>query len=199
MATTLFIGEQYLRQYTVLSANLDVNLIVPNIEYAQDAYTQNILGSKFYNTLQNDYAVSFTGGTPMSSGETTLIMLIKPALAYRAIQSSVKLIYSQIRAKGFNHLKSEDATPSMYNEVKDLEAMFKDRAELYEKKVLTYLWQNGNQFADYLLPDNPLYPQKETSFECDLYTGKANRNNSNVWDGYYSGSFDPYNNGSLYW
>ena len=169
MATILFIGEQYLKDKTVLSNNIDIELITPNIEYAQDAYIQNILGSKFYNSLQLAYSAQ-----TLTVDETTLVALIKPALAYRATEVALPFINIQIRNKGLNKLNSENATQADFSEMKALRDTLKSRSEYYEQCIQEYLCVNGNLFSDYTSPDNPKSPDHSNSFTCDLYYGNTN-------------------------
>lgn len=169
MATVLFIGEQYLKDKTVLSNNIDVELITPNIEYSQDAYIQPVLGSKFYTSLQASYSAQ-----TLNSYETELVNLIKQALAYRAAESSLPFINLQIRNKGINKLNSENAVQADIAEMKYLRETLKSRSEFYEQRIQDYLSKNGNQFPNYVSPDNPISPDKSSSFTCDLYTSKGN-------------------------
>lgn len=164
MASILFIGEQYLKEKTVLSNNIDINLIVPNIEYSQDAYIQPLLGSKFYNSLQESYSAE-----TLSSDEITLMNLIKPALAYRSAEASLPFINLQIRNKGINKLNSENAVQADLSEMKYLRDTLKSRAEFYESKIQDYLIKNGTLFPNYINPDTPIQPNQGSTFTCDLY------------------------------
>lgn len=164
MASILFIGEQYLKDKTVLSNNIDIELITPNIEYSQDSHIQPILGSKFYNSLQLSYSAQ-----TLNSYETELVALIKPALAYRSAEASLPFINLQIRNKGINKMNSENAVQADLSDMKYLRETLQSRAEFYENRIQDYLLKNGNEFADYINPDSPIAPDNRSAFSCDLY------------------------------
>lgn len=168
MANYLFIGEQYLKDKTALSNNLDIELIVPNIEYSQDAFIQNFLGSKFYNSLQEKYNLQ-----TLNSDEIALINYIKPALAYRSAENSIPFISIQIRNKGLNKFNSENANQSDNSDMKYLRETLISRAEFYEKRLIDFLLVNGNKFEDYSSSSEMLQPNKNSPFDCDLYLNNS--------------------------
>jgi|ERR1043165_4596735 hypothetical protein len=164
MALIYFIGEQYLKDKTVLSNNIDIELITPNIEYSQDSHIQPLLGSKFYNSLQLSYSAQ-----TLNNYEVELVNLIKPALAYRSAEASLPFINLQIRNKGINKLNSENAVQADLADMKYLRDTLQSRSEFYEKRIQDYLCLNGNHFPDYTNPDSPIAPNQSSVFDCDLY------------------------------
>lgn len=174
MANTLFIGEQYLKEKTVLSKNIDIDLIVPNIEFAQDNYIQSILGSTFYKSLQSTYS-----NQTLNVDEIDLVELIKPVLAYRASEASLPFVYMQIRNKGINKLNSENATPADFSEMKYLRELLISRSEFYEQRLINYLNLNGSKFPDYISSTSTdIAPNSSLNYDCDLFTGNYNSNNT---------------------
>lgn len=166
MAKILFIGEQYLKDKTPLGKNIDVEMIVPQIEYSQDAYIQNILGEKFYSSLQDSYSAQ-----TLNQYETELVALIKPALAYRSAETTIPFIHIQLKNKGTLNLDAESGRQSSIQDAKYLIEILKGRAEFYEQRIQDYLVNNGNQFPDYTSPNigAGIYPDSKSTYTCDLY------------------------------
>lgn len=166
MATTLFISEEYIKTKTPITNNIDVKFIIPQIEFAQDTYIQNILGSKFYDSLQIAYSAQ-----TLDVNQTYLVGLIKPALAYRAAEQAIPFIHIQIRNSGTVKLNADNQTQqSTMEEMKYVRQILVERAEFYEKQITNYLINNPILFADYIIPDyKRIAPTKETPTTCDLY------------------------------
>lgn len=187
MALILFIGEDYLKQNTPLAANIDINLITPNIAFAQDSYIQSMLGSLFYTSLQIDYS-----GQTMSTGETQLMTLIKPALAYRTLQESIPFLHIQLKNKGTLNLDAESGKQSTVEDMKYLKTMIEYRAEFYEEQAKKFLIANSVDFPNYILPDpTGILPETASSYTCDLYT----KDYSNLWNTAMYDNIFPYYNG----
>lgn len=176
MANILFIGEEYLKNKTVLSKNIDIDLIAPNIEFAQDNSIQTILGSTFYKSLQASYSAQ-----TLNSDEIELMELIKQVLAYRSAEASLPFVYLQIRNKGINKLNSENATASDFSEMKYLRELLISRSEFYEQRLINYLTLNGSKFPDYISSSSiDIAPNSSLNYDCDLYTGNHYSNNNTI-------------------
>lgn len=141
---TYFITESYLRSNTPLNQNLDINDIVNNIDPAQDMYIQPILGQNFYNAL----LVSYSAQT-LTADETTLVMHIKPALAYRAAEMSLPFIQYQIKNKGPQVQSGDFSSPVDQTQLNYLRNELKNRAEFYEQRLINYLCDNSSLFPAY--------------------------------------------------
>ena len=163
-----FVSEAWIKDdFKVIPQNVDPNLITPHIRYAQDAYIKDILGPKFYDSLQQSYA-----SASMNSYETALVELIKPALAYRATQCAIPYISAQIRNKGVNHLNSENAQPVDYSIVKDLSNDCASRFAYYVNEIQLYLDNNVSNFTNYQTPDPTLPGPNSPEVECDIFIEK---------------------------
>lgn len=166
MAQILFITEQYIKNKTPLTTNIDAKLIMPQVEYAQDSMIQDILGSKFYNSLQ----LAFSGQT-LDTNQTYLVGLIQIALAYRAAERTIPFIHTQIRNSGTVNLNTDNgAMQSSLSEMKYIRDMLKEPAEFYELQVKNYLIYNAKLFPDYILPDaEGMLPNTTQDIGVDLY------------------------------
>lgn len=159
MAIILLIGEQYLKEKTPLSNNIDIELLKSNIEYAQDAFVQDLLGTNEYVDIQTKYS-----GQTLNSIETELVNLIKPMLAYRAAEQSMPFIQTQIRAKGLNQLNSENANQADIVYMRYLREELRNRAEFLAQRVKNFLCTNKISFPLYTDPNTDISPTKESTY-----------------------------------
>ena len=50
--TVLLVSEQRMKQWTALDNNIRIDVLTPSILNAQNVYTQQILGTRFYDRLK---------------------------------------------------------------------------------------------------------------------------------------------------
>lgn len=159
-----FIGEQYLRDLTPISNNLDIELVKPQIEYYEDAYLKDILGDSLYNDLVTKY-----NAQTLSSIEDTLMLIIKKAVAYGSAQLSMPFINTQVRAKGLMNINAENATQSEIERERLLRQELRDRTNYYETRVRKFLQTNSSSFPLYEYDNDDINPSSEINYECDIY------------------------------
>ena len=165
MASILFIGEEYLKTTTPISENLDTKFIGVQIGFAQDSHIQNILGEKMYQSLQVAYSAQ-----TLDQYQAAIMLLIKPALAYRTAEAILPFIHIQIKNKGTLNLDAESGKQSSLSDMKYLMNILQDRAEFYEQRIQDYLVLNGVNFADYINPVMVgIRPDIKATFTSDLY------------------------------
>ena len=172
MALLLFIGEEYLKQTTPITENVDTKFIGSQIAFAQDAYIQEIIGEKMYGTLQAAYSAQ-----TLDQYQTAIMLLIKPALAYRTATRILPFIHIQIKNKGTLNLDAESGKQSSLSDMKYLMEILKDSAEFYEQRIQDYLVVNGNNFPDYINPVMVgIRPDIKAAFTSDLYFKDYSKN-----------------------
>ena len=155
----LFISETYIRENTPLNQNLDIKDIVNNIPSAQDMYIQPILGSNFY-----DYLLGVYSAQTLTSDEQTLVMLIKPALAYRSAEMSLPFVQYQIKNKGPQSQFGDNSNQVEMTQLSYLRNELKNRAEFYDTRLKKYLCDNGSKFPQYTTNNNvDILPEKGAS------------------------------------
>ncbi len=144
MANILFVTETYIRANTVFNQNLDVKDIVQNIDPAQDMFVQPILGSTYYDYLLNAYSAQ-----TLTADETTLVLHIKPMLAYRAAEMALPFIAYQLKNKGPQTQSGDFSAPVDQTVIHYLRNELKNRAEFYDQRLRRYLLLNQNLFSGY--------------------------------------------------
>lgn len=149
MANILFVTEAYIRENTVFNQNLDIKDVLQNIDPAQDMHIQPILGTNFYNTLLTSYSAQ-----TLTANETTLVLHIKPALAYRAAEMALPFIQYQIKNKGPQTQGGDNSTSVDQTVLNYLRNELKNRAEFYETRLQKYLNDNSSLFSGYINNNN---------------------------------------------
>ena len=188
MTSIYLVTESYIREHTPINGNVDTKLITPNIAPAQDMFIQDILGSTFYDALLLSYDAQ-----TLTADETSLVLLIKPVLAYRAIEISLPFIHTTISNKG-PVLQSGDNMASVDNTTLSyLRNEIKNRAEFYTARLDRYLQINGSKFPLFISPGNAdMQPDTTKPYDGDFATYPADCNNNQRCNG-FNGFFNPSN------
>lgn len=164
MYLTPLITETYIKQTTPLNNNVDLEEIVNNIEYAQEAFIQDILGTNLYNDIQTKYLAQ-----TLSLDEQTLVMYIKPYLAYKAAEVALPFLQNKVRAKGLVNVNSENAQQADIDRMRYLKDELHGRAEFLGKRLSNYLCDNWTLFPLYSAPNTDMDPSGRSTYECDLW------------------------------
>jgi len=146
MAITLLVSEQYLRDNLPISRNLDTKDVTPNVQAAQELYLQDILGSNFYQYIMNAFSAQ-----TLNNDEVTLVQdYIKPAVAYRALQMALPFLQYNIKNKGAMRQTTEFGDSADFTQLRFILNEVNNRAEFYEKRLVTYLSQYNNLYPQYI-------------------------------------------------
>jgi hypothetical protein len=148
MSTILFISEQYLKQFTVLSDNVDPKIIRPNIRKAMDKYIQPILGTNLYNTLEINI-INSSGNMSPNNYKTLMDLYILPAMKEWCMYEMRYDIGVKWRNKGMQTQTSDNSASLSLNDMERIGNKFKDDAEFYSKRLVDYLCENSDLFTEY--------------------------------------------------
>lgn len=149
MALILFVSEPYIKQYTPIGNLVQWDEIEPTTHLVQDSFIQDILGTNFYNHLQNAYS-----GQTLTNNEIELMNRIKPALAYRVAEQSLTFINFQIKNKGVMTQNGDYSTSADLDQFKYVRSELTNRAEFYTKRLSKYLCENSSLFPEYITDNN---------------------------------------------
>ena len=159
MSITLFVSEEYMKNNLPISRNLDNKDIQPNIQMSQELYTQDILGTNFYEYLMDVYS----GGT-LNANETILVRdYIKPQVAYRALSLALPFLQYSIKNKGSQTQFEDFSNTTDFTSFKFLLSKVDDRSEFYEKRMVKYLCENGNLFPEYQTDNSDIFPPNNSN------------------------------------
>lgn len=163
MVIAQFINEEFLKDYTPLTQNVDVKEYLPFVDIAMDIYIQDKIGSKLYTRLQAGIIAG-----DLNNDETNLLILIRQSLAFYVLYEAIPFLANKLRNIGI----VETADTKQHNadraDRKELRQELLNKAEYYIQRVNDYLCKNGKLFPEYVSPDCPISPNHSSSYTCDL-------------------------------
>lgn len=159
MATYL-ISENYIKENSPVTANLNMKDLFPHIRAAQELFLQNIMGSQFYDDILEKYE-----NQTLTPDETVLVSdFIKPAVLWRTIDLALPWLQLNLRAKGVLVNTDDNANPASTFDLKYLKNEASNRAEFHENLLVKYLCKNTSTFPLYNTQDGLTKPDKGTQF-----------------------------------
>lgn len=165
----LFIDDEYLKTYTPLGKSIDVDLIYPFVQEAQDIYIQDLLGTPLYNYLEYQLYIGTTFSAPyFAQKEIELINIASKALAYWTIYLALPHLAIQIRNIGVARATSENTTVSNIQELRYIREEMQNMAEFWNQRVVNFLCENSTAFPLYGAASDDIYPQT-WQYDCDIY------------------------------
>lgn len=170
MIKTQFIDTDYLKENSLIEFNVDDAKLNPLIFKAQDMYIAPILGSDFYNHLQEGAA---SGGT-LTTGEYNLIVdYIMPAVVEYTAYMSINQVTSKITNKSVAQENSQYAIAADRANRTDLKNEIRDLAEFYLKRLQKFLCDHSELFPIYQTPSSvENLPKNSKSFFNGIYLPK---------------------------
>ena len=168
MATGIqFLTEEWLKDNTPLTDNIDVKEIYPFINAAQDIYIKDKLGKGLYDRLWDGI-----DNNNLNSDEINLLVLIRPCLAYYIVYEALPFLNAKIRNIGVVETADAKQANADRADRKELRAEVLRKAEYYLVRINNYLCTNYALFPEYdhstcgCCGDNG--PNKQSGYTCDL-------------------------------
>lgn len=159
------IGQEYIRQNSPVTFNVQDKELFSHINTAQEVYTKKLLGSDFYEFLTLEYSAQ-----TLSGNYVTLIEdYVKPQVLWRTISYALPWISANLRGQGVVVGTDENALAATESNVRTLRKEADDRAEFQEDLLWKYLCKNRNLF--------PEFKQQNDSLISPL------KDNTNLYDG----------------
>jgi hypothetical protein len=142
---TYFITENYLKTQTPITANCDVNDIVPYIRTQSDLRVQPILGTYFYNDMLQKY-----NAQTLSPDEEILLSYIQPVIAWRSAEDAVFGLSYQLKNKGLQLQNGDYSNSVSLNEVTFAIDHYGQKASFYESRLVNYLHTERDLFPNFI-------------------------------------------------
>ena len=164
--TTYFVTENYIKQTTALTRNVDATEIMPFISTAAQTWMQSILGTYFF-----DYLVAAFNAETLTANEEILVSKIKPAVAWRAAADCVLELTYQLKNKGLQKQSGDNSESVDLTEMGFVKTHYEGKAEFFESFVFDYLTINRDlfpQFVSALNKSGVLKPQTEDNMNTDI-------------------------------
>ena len=173
MSLVLFIDEQTLKDYSIISDNVDFKQLRPEIITVQDLYIQDIVGSGIYNELKTQIQTN----TVSANNQTLLNDYIQPCLMWRVMAESPLALSFKYANKGVVNKTGENSVMPSMPDMDNIIGKYQDRSESYAEKLVNYLIANDTLYPLYLNPGSgvdTVYPRRR-SFTTGFAMGQTTR------------------------
>jgi hypothetical protein len=155
-----FITENYLKNQTPITNNVDVNDLTPFVRTASDMTVQPILGTYFYEDLLTKY-----NAQTLSNDEQILVTYIQPCIAWRTCADAVIGLSRQLKNKGLQSQQGDFSSSVTMQEIAFYTDEYRQKETFYINRLVTYLKDNKDLFSVYtseLNKDSNIKPTKPT-------------------------------------
>ena len=152
MANVLFISETFLKDNTLLHENIDFKYLRPVVLMCQDIHIQHKIGTTLYNELKTQ----ITNSTLTAANLTLLEDYIQPALLHWVQAEAPTAISYKFLNKGVHQQSSENSSNASLDEINFISKRYKDKAEWYTERLVTFLLENESSYPAYANPDDGL-------------------------------------------
>ena len=140
-----FVTENYLKTQTPITANIDVNNIVPFIKTQSDMRIMTSLGTYFYNYILTAY-----NDQTLTVDEEELVTYIQPAIAWRSAEDAAFGLSYQLKNKGIQTQNGDYSNNVNQSEVNFVQDHYAQKASFYESRLWKYLDTNRDLFANFI-------------------------------------------------
>jgi hypothetical protein len=162
-----FVTEQFIKDNTAITQNVDAKDLAPFIPMAVKTYVQPILGFNF----TNDLLVKFNNGTT-SAEEDELIEFIQYMTALWAAYDAIPNISFRVSNKGIQSQSGDYSASEGIAAVEYIRTNVQKFAYIYENNMRKFLALNKTSFPLYLdelnkeiqAPDKDNSPQSSITF-----------------------------------
>jgi hypothetical protein len=171
MKNTLFISVSSIKERTGLHANVDDKLVLPEIKTAQDMYIHPLLGSALYERLQDGI-----DNNNLTADEVALLdNFVTDTLIYYVLSELPTGLSYQFYNKGLVRKTSDNSDQPQMQDLLDISARYRKRAEFYAERMVKFLKQNAAQgkYNLYLNPGSGLdaiHPDN-SAYSTTIYLG----------------------------
>ena len=136
----LLIDEDDLKRVTVISDNVDVSLLLPFIETAQEKHIRRTVGETLYDKLLTQKNTN----TLTVANELLIDDFIKQSLSQWTFYEALPFLRIRISAKGIVTKSSENTTAVSADDIGLLRREIKSNAEMYDNQLLEFLRDEDN-------------------------------------------------------
>lgn len=171
MKNTLFISVSTIKERSGLHANVDDKLVLPEVKTAQDMYIHPLLGTGLYERLQDGIVAN-----NLTADEVALLdNYITDTLVYYVLSELPTGLSYQFYNKGLVRKTSDNTDQPQMQDLLDISARYRKRAEFYAERTVKFLKQNAAQgkYNLYLNPGSGLdaiHPDN-SAYSTTIYLG----------------------------
>lgn len=151
----LLISEDYIKSESILDDNLSGKYLLTAIKFAQDIELRSILGDKFLDSIQQ--LVLHKKIDSHKEEKFLLDEYIQPFLLYQVLSEVVVPTAFKINNFGVQKVDDEKASAYELARISYIKDYYKDKANIYKKRLQEYLCKNGDQFKFFKCCDGNTY------------------------------------------
>jgi hypothetical protein len=169
MSAVLFISENFLKDNTQVSKNVDVKYIREAILWSQDSEIQNVLGSTLYDKIKSD----ISGSTLSGVYKTLVDDYVQICLKHYVVAECLPMAHYKITNKGLQIQDSEQSAPASTSNVDRLVEKENNKAAWYRQRMIDFLCENSSDYPEYESPDDGvdvIHPTRD-NFRTSIYLG----------------------------
>lgn len=177
--TVLLVSEQRMKQWTALDNNIRIDVLTPSILNAQNVYTQQILGTRFYDRLREGVM-----NNDLTANESAFLKdYVGPALMQYALYLVLPSLKYKLVEKGIVSGTSEETAATTLDDMKYLRQSAMELAQFYDERMVDYLRDNPGMFPEYTNPGTDgMMPDKGSAYQNQLVTKiPVRRNEKDLW------------------
>lgn len=144
-----FVTENYIKNETPISKNVDVQYVAPWIKPACETRIVPLIGRYFYSDLLTKY-----NNQSLSANELELVKQLQPCIAWRAASMAVYGTSRPLKNIGLQKLNAENSDGVDLNEVTFGMEQYDRIGSDYQKTLSDYLLKNKALFSKFTDPQN---------------------------------------------
>lgn len=141
MANVLFVTEDYLKQYSPINGNVDMELMTPYLLSIEDMQIQPIIGTGLFEELKTQVVAN-----TVTALNVTLLDLIRKCMVWYFMAEAPLALTFRYMDKGVMKKSSENSEPISTEDINYLMDINKNKAEWYAERIRLYLCENSTSY-----------------------------------------------------
>jgi hypothetical protein len=166
MNTTLFIDEEYLRNFAPVSAGVDTSLLWPFVITSQQTDILPLIGKALHDRL-----VASINANTVTADEAELLKLLRDALVWSSLQSYFVFGSIKTRGEGTVRQSGEGNAAASLEEITFLRNEARSMFYNFAERVKDHLCDNANLFPEYHSSEKPT--ARDNGPSMGIYLGPA--------------------------
>lgn len=146
---TYFVTENYLKNNTPITKNVDVNDVMPYVATQSRLRIAPILGKYFYDDILTKY-----NAQTLSADEETLVEYIQPVIAWFSAEDAVFGLTYQLKNKGIQQQFGDYSQAVSQSDMSFIMDHYNQKAQIYEKDLIAWLIDNKDLFPNFTSANN---------------------------------------------
>lgn len=158
MDNTLLINEKYLKKYSLLPLNYQMNEVMNFVRMAQEIWVRPILGTAFYEELLDQVG----NNNLTDENATLLVQAVWPYLGTSFDYEYLPFAYAHISEVGVTKGKSDNSDSVDLKDITYLQSQIRKNLEARKDYLISFLRQHESSF--------PLWVYDECACGCSCKT-----------------------------